>query len=317
MLAIPHRLRQRLIVFGVAALVLASAVAWLDVQRVVRPLQRLTDIADRFAAGQLDEPVRLDRRDEIGVLAQALETMRQRLRASLQEVACWNRELERRVEQRTQELQAVASENARLLAELQRKEAQWRQLLEKYLWAHEEERKRVARELHDEIGQGLTGLVMGLASIENMLPAGAARHRLADLRELTSSTLAEVRRIMLDLRPSLLDDLGLAAAIGWYLERHLGGTEIQHEVRLVGLGAQERLPPEVETTLFRVVQEAVTNVLKHARARTLQVELHRRAQDVLAYIRDDGCGFDPTRVAADRRTRKALAFWAWKSVSPL
>ena len=273
-LALPRRLQQRLTVFGIAALVLASTIAWLDVRRVVRPLQELTAVADGFAAGQLDKPVHLDRSDELGVLARALETMRQRLCALLQDAAQWNRELERR----TQELQTIASENARLLAEVQKKEAQRRQLLEKCLWAQEEERKRVARELHDEIGQGLTALVMGLASVEDKLPSGETLPRLADLRELTSSTLAEVRRIM--------------------LERHLAGTGLQHEVRLVGLGAQQRLPPEIETTLFRVVQEAVTNVLKHAQAQHLQVELQLRAGEVRACIQDDGCGFDPTTFSA-------------------
>lgn len=305
-LALPRRLQQRLTVFGIAALVLASTIALLDVRRVVRPLQELTAVADGFAAGQLDKPVHLDRSDELGVLARALETMRQRLCALLQDAAQWNRELERRVEQRTQELQTIAGENARLLAEVQKKVAQRRQLLEKCLWAQEEERKRVARELHDEIGQGLTALVMGLASVEDKLPSGEARQRLADLRELTSSTLAEVRRIMLDLRPSLLDDLGLAAAIGWYLERHLAGTGLQHEVRLVGLGAQQRLPPEIETTLFRVVQEAVTNVLKHAQAQHLQVELQLRAGEVRACIQDDGCGFDPTTFSADQAHSQGL-----------
>lgn len=298
-LGLPADLQRRLALFGVLALALASLLAWFDVRRVVRPLLALTAASERIAAGDLTTPISVERRDEVGVLARALDSMRTRLRASQSEIERWNLELEGRVGQRTEELRAVASENARLLAEVQAKEAQRRQLLEKCLWAQEEERRRVARELHDEIGQGLTALVMGLASAEETLLGGPTRERLAAIRELTSGTLVELRRVMLDLRPSLLDDLGLVAALGWYLERHVEGTGVAYVLEPVGFTRQDRLPPQIETALFRVVQEAVNNTLKHAQARTLQVRLRRCERAILTRIHDDGCGFDPQALPGD------------------
>jgi len=186
----------------------------------------------------------------------------------------------------------VAVENARLYEELQRKEALRGQLLEKVITAQEEERKRVARELHDQYAQPLTALSMSIEAAERALPpeAGPVREQLEAIKALTARTLDQTYNLILDLRPTALDDLGLVPAIRWYAERHLQARGIR--VELEAASVQDRLPAQVETTLFRVMQEALLNVVKHANAR--RVCIHLAVQDgwLTALVEDDGRGFD-------------------------
>ncbi len=189
---------------------------------------------------------------------------------------------------------AVAVENAELYEEVQNRGALRRQLLQRIVVAQEEERHRIARELHDEVGQGLTALVMQLGAAETALPSGASelREQLAGIRSLTSQTVGEVRRLMLDLRPAVLDDLGLVPAIRWYVESHISPTGIGATVSISGLDEQQRLPRRLELVAFRLTQEAVTNVLRHAKATRITVALERRGEMLEVSIIDDGCGFD-------------------------
>jgi signal transduction histidine kinase len=186
---------------------------------------------------------------------------------------------------------ALAVDNARLYEEVQRKEESRRQLLDKLITAQEEERRRVSRELHDEVGQSLTALIMNLASAEAAVPPelDGIRRQLGELRALLAATLEEIRRLMVDLRPTLLDDLGLIPAIQWFVETYLGRAKIEH--RLEVTGHRRRLPPHVETALFRIVQEAITNIVRHSGARRAEVRLDFRDGLVAAEIMDDGKGF--------------------------
>ncbi len=188
---------------------------------------------------------------------------------------------------------AVAVENARLYGELQRKEETRRQLLDKVIMAQEEERKRISRELHDDVGQALTALVMNLGGIEeSMSPKlGEVRGRLASVRDLASETLAAIRRLMLDLRPTLLDDLGLIPAISWYAENNLGRAKIRPRVEVVGFQGR-RLPVHMETVLFRVIQEAISNVVKHSSASETTIRLELVDGKVRASVEDNGKGFE-------------------------
>ncbi|MBI4321778.1 MAG: HAMP domain-containing protein [Chloroflexi bacterium] len=187
---------------------------------------------------------------------------------------------------------AIVVENARLYEEVQQKEEQRRQLLDKVILAQEEERKRIARELHDEIGQALTALVMTLGSAEEGLPSEMAelKRRLGGIRDLTADTLQEIRRLMLDLRPTLLDDLGLIAALGWYAETHLARAHV--EVLFESSGMKQRLPAQMETVLFRVVQEAINNIVKHSGAKTARIRMEWKDATISTVIEDDGRGFD-------------------------
>jgi signal transduction histidine kinase len=195
------------------------------------------------------------------------------------------------------DLMAVAVQNARLFAERQQQHAQRRRLLERLIWTQEEERKRIARDLHDELGQSLTALRLALESVRAVIPADLdeAHRRLDEARDLTGAMLADLRRLMLNLRPSMLDDLGLRSALRWYVQAHLepAGLKVQLDVDLKDAA---RLPPPVETALYRIVQEAGTNILRHAQATTVRIGLTRQAERIRMVIEDDGRGFDPARV---------------------
>lgn len=195
---------------------------------------------------------------------------------------------------------AVAIENAKLYEEVRDRDALRRQLLGRIVVAQEEERHRIARELHDEIGQALTALVMQLGGVVASLPpeAAALRDRLAGIREKTSQTVGEVRRLMLNLRPAVLDDLGLVPAIRWYADAYLHPAGIEAQVSVAGLDENGRLPEHLELAAFRLTQEALTNVVRHARATRVTIALGRVNGSLALSIRDNGVGFD-----IERRTR--------------
>src|SRR6201997_431278 len=160
--------------------------------------------------------------------------------------------------------------------------------------AQELERRRLARELHDETGQALTSILLGLKPLEDALAEHPARTALAELREHVVSALQDVRRLAVELRPAVLDDFGLVPA----LERLTDAFAEQTGVRVdfhSALG-ELRLPSEVETTLYRVVQESLTNIVKHASADNVSVSIARRGSTVAAVIEDDGTGFDQRAV---------------------
>ena len=168
-----------------------------------------------------------------------------------------------------------------------------RDAMRRVVAGQELERTRLARELHDETGQALTSILLGLRTVQENDDVAAA---LDDVRELVVSTLQNVRRLAIELRPSALDDYGLVPA----LER-LTATVTEQGGPTVDLEAQlgdERLPGEVETALYRIVQEALTNAVKHAEASSVSVVLTRTPDAVLAVVEDNGTGIEATRSEA-------------------
>jgi len=170
-----------------------------------------------------------------------------------------------------------------------------REAMRKVVQAQELERTRLARELHDETGQALTSILLGLKPLEGVADADA-RAAVAAVRELVVSTLQDVRRLAVELRPSALDDLGLVPAVD-RLAKTVAETGMRVDVE-AHIG-DERLPESVETTLYRIVQEAVTNVARHSGAERLSITLTRKNGAVVAIVEDDGKGFDPTRTGSD------------------
>jgi signal transduction histidine kinase len=163
--------------------------------------------------------------------------------------------------------------------------------------AQELERARLARELHDETGQALTSILLGLKPLERTAESAEARTALESVRELVISTLQDVRRLAVELRPSALDDFGLVPAVERLTEtfREQSGLRVDLETQL----GEERLPSEAETTLYRVIQEALTNVVKHSAAKRVSILLQRKNSAVVAVVEDDGAGFDPSDTRAD------------------
>jgi len=172
-----------------------------------------------------------------------------------------------------------------------------RDALRRVFEAQELERRRIALELHDETGQALTSVLLGLRAVEESKSKDELRASAAALRELVVGTLQDVRRLAVELRPKVLDDFGLVAALERLTESfsEQTGIEVDLEARL----PRARLPDEVETALYRIVQESLTNVVKHARAGRVSILLTRKNGSVTAVIEDDGRGFEPSeRVGA-------------------
>lgn len=166
--------------------------------------------------------------------------------------------------------------------------------IEQAIVAQEEERARIARELHDGIGQSLTSLLVGLRSLEACIRDNPeARSLAAQLRDTAGGAIDEVRRLAQGLRPSALDDLGLGPAIERLIEEMGVCHKLSMDLQISGLEAEPRLPPSIEITLYRVVQEALNNVAKHAKASCASVVLERRADLVRLIVEDDGSGMDP------------------------
>src|SRR5579884_56977 len=156
--------------------------------------------------------------------------------------------------------------------------------------AQEEERKRIARELHDETSQVLTSLLISLAVLEESVTSKEAHDRIAETRRLAHQTLRAIRSLSIDLRPSALDDLGLLPALRWYVKEYQKKCSI--EVDFVSSGFKERLPAEMETALYRIVQEALTNTARHAQAKRVSIMLKEGEKEIEGIISDDGIGFD-------------------------
>ena len=167
-----------------------------------------------------------------------------------------------------------------------------RDAMRRVVAAQELERTRLARELHDETGQALTSILLGLKELEQAIGLDEGRGRVSAVRELVVSTLKDVRRLAVELRPAALDDFGLAAALERLVETHWHdrGVAVDLEIQI----GPERLPADVETTMYRIVQEALTNIAKHAGASRISVLVTRKQDAAVVVVEDDGLGFDTT-----------------------
>jgi len=201
---------------------------------------------------------------------------------------------------------AIAIENAKLHQEVQRKEGIRGELLQDIFSIQEEERKRIARELHDETSQVIASLNASLEAATGMLPAGADKTKtiLRKAQALSINILDDIHKLIYELRPSLLDDLGLVTAVRWLAENNLETLGIT--VNLKKPGRERRLPPRIETTLFRVIQEAVNNIAKHSHAKNTYISLQFKKNVTRVHIRDDGQGFDVEEAIASKDRPRGL-----------
>jgi len=186
------------------------------------------------------------------------------------------------------------SESAQQGRELERSRSDLRKLSANLVNAREDERRRIARELHDELGQRLTALKMELAALATQPDAPTREQRIASMVEMVDDTVASVRRIATELRPLMLDDLGLVAAIEWLAQNWSARMGVRVKLHL-----EPRLPEigdAATIALYRVVQEALTNIARHARAREVRIELRRGAGALRLSVQDDGVGFDETSI---------------------
>lgn len=288
----PQRLRRAAMQLaewlGLAVLavaVVAVFAAYVLTKVLTRPILGLVEVARAAGGGDLTRRVPAGPPDELGLMAQTFNAMLDRL----------------------QEAQRVKSS-----------------LLDRVIGAQEEERRRIARELHDETSQAITSLIVGLRVLEEGHPE--VRQSTAELRSLASQTLDEIHGLILELRPRALDELGLVPALRRHVEDFSQKTGIHTEFQVVGgaaaggvagtsgaalaggtgaVGAEDRLPQRIETCVYRIVQEALTNVARHSGAHNASVVLDvrggsggpgGRTGQVTAIIEDDGRGFDEAQV---------------------
>ncbi len=240
---------------GAIGALAATLLTWL----LTRPIVDLVKTTHKVSDGDLTARATVAAEDEIGELAEAFNGMVNEIEISRATIA--------------------ETEHMRT------------RLLERLIGAQEDERKRIARELHDGIGQSLTSIMLAAGLLERAEQTEERNEYTARIREASADTLKQVRRLGRELRPSVLDDLGLSAALDRYVaEFRLRCPEITTEIHC---HLPARLEPLVETTLYRVVQEAMTNVARHSGARTVSVLIGLRSGAVRAIIEDDGAGFDP------------------------
>jgi len=239
---------------GMTAIItlVGMVLAWGLTHVFAHPIEELVTLTRTVKAGEFHTKAPVRARDEVGELATAFNEM----------------------------TEALAQ-----------KEAARQQLLRRVIRAGEEERKRIARELHDETGQALTSQIAGLSALEHRAGDAGLRQRLSELRHQIEKTLDEVHDLSVTLRPSVLDDVGLVAALQRHCRTFAQRSGVTVNCADAGLDTQ-RLPAEVELTIYRVVQEALTNAVRHGRATRIQVLTQRTKSGVLASIQDNGCGFD-------------------------
>ncbi len=291
-------------IFGLMLICIAGDLifVYLTTRAVIRPVNALTAASRRIAAGDLETPVPTDEKDELGRLARTFEQMRLRLQQ-------WSRALKKEAQDATAASRATMKQNAMLYAELQEKEQMRRELLHRVFSAQEEERKRISRELHDETCQILNSLAYDLDNVGEMLahgesPATEVQPMLEKMRALAKTGRDGVSRIIFDLRPTMLDHLGLVPALRWYAETRLSDMKINYSFREVGQA--RRLRPSVETALFRVVQEAVNNIAQHSRARHADFCFEYCDDRLVVRVADDGQGFDRTSIPNRANGRRGL-----------
>ena len=286
-LAPVNDLRKNLLLFG-GGLVMVLLLFVLVVTRdVISRIKRLTTASQRIAEGDLSTPVSALGKDEVGILASTLDNMRGKLKTSY-------------------------SDLEQLHQEMQRKDEIRGELLQDTLSIQEEERRRIARGLHDETTQVLASLAASLEVVAGMLPDGTdeAKLTLKKAQALSVNVLDGMHKLIYELRPTMLDDLGLVSAIRWLLDNNLAAIGITVKLKLVG--TERRLSPQLEVTLFRVIQEAVSNIARHAHARSTNISLRFKKRSIKVRVKDNGVGFDVTEAVSSKDRPRGLGLIGMK-----
>jgi signal transduction histidine kinase len=215
-------------------------------------------------------------------------------------------QLEARVQERTAELSETNRALQSEIAQRRRAEEAHQQVLRRLSEAEETERGRISRELHDRLGQDLTALKLGLELLRSHGPfTDSVQENINKLDKLAEGLMRDIHRLAWELRPRSLDDLGLELALKRYAAEWSENSRVPVNFHSHGLEG-ERIPLEFETTLYRVTQEALTNIARHAQARNVSLILERRPHLVSLIVEDDGSGFDPEPVLREAATRGSL-----------
>lgn len=288
-----RRLRWGLAILGTVALVGIWGGSLWGTRLLVAPVYGVMRSAQRIAGGDLTVPLGVGASagagGEIGAMAEALEQMRRRLLQTIESLEDLRATLEARVEDRTEAVR--------------QQEAQIRQLLHRVISAQEEERARIAYELHDEVGQLLTAIRFSMDGLPTETLDAEALGQVARVQELIDRAMGDLRRLIAGLRPGVIDQLGLIPALREVSDQILAPLSIAATIDgPPGL----RLPPEVEVVLFRIAQEAMHNVARHSGASRVEVSVVATDDQVTMRVRDDGHGFDAAAARPDASTGEGL-----------
>ncbi len=270
------KLKKTFIAFSIGSIGIALIIAIGMSRRIVKPVHRLIDATHNIAKGDLSATIEFGGADEIGMLSSSFEVMRVKLADSLEGLRRYNVELEERVLERTKQIKASQKKVENLLKMI--------------ISAEEEERKRIARGLHDETMQSLSALLMKI-DMCRMYPAHLPSEKVDEMRNIVLKSLDEIHNLIQNLRPTVVDDLGLEAGIRWLLDKHLAEKGITYDFNVIG-AETKRFNYRIETSLFRIIQEAVINISKHASAKNVFIVLNYMPDSIAVYMEDDGKGFD-------------------------
>ncbi|MEE9260710.1 MAG: HAMP domain-containing protein [Candidatus Scalindua sediminis] len=260
-------LRNFVIIVGITGIIVVVIIAIYLSLNVTRPISKLVESAQAIANGDLTKKVNVQGEDEIGYLANSFDTMRIELGKSF-----------RNIERHRKELQHLS---------------------ERIVLIQEEERNKLSRELHDHTGQALIALKTNLEVIDKLLPGNVRESRewLRDSKQFLVKTLEEIRNLSYSLKPPMLDELGLVPTIMEYSKDFSTRTKIA--VNIKSNLKDEKLRPNLELSLYRMVQEALTNVFKHSGAKTVQINIYQENSKLVLSIKDDGKGFDAENMWGD------------------
>ena len=264
------------LLFGLITIVLVVLLVQFHVVEIFRPLKSLVVSTKRIAAGDLDEPLEPTGVAEVYELALNFERMRSRLKELLERERSLSENLEMQVQETSQALDDVCRARENLLAQL--------------ITSQEEERRRVSRELHDETSQALANLIVRLGTLSRMVEDEEALAQLQMLRTQAAETLEGVNRIVMDLRPGLLDEYGLVPAVQWYADARLTSQGIPTRVKVTG--TPRELSSYAQASIYRVVQEAINNIAQHSQASEASIHIAWQEDQLWIEIQDNGRGFD-------------------------
>ena len=258
-----------ILLFSFFGILITLIVNYWIIRTALRPLHELGNVLEQVDGGQTHIPDSLKKYGDPNIhhLITALDSMLLRLA------------------NRTSQLQAIS---------------------ERAINAQEEERIRIARGLHDDTAQSISMLIIRLERLQNLIPIDSPdlEKHVGEAHKLSTRLLEDLRKIIWDLRPSILDDLGLVPAIRWFARSNLeeAGIKVDFGMGIDGM----RLPPHLETTLFRVTQEAVNNILRHANAKDVSIRLWSGQGQICLDVKDDGHGFDVERASGEAVSKKHL-----------
>ena len=291
-----HQLRNKF--FLLALIFIATALIFsIGISRnIVSPIRSLTAATNRIGQGDLSVHVGNIGSDEIAVLGRSFDDMREQLAKSLESIQRQNSELEERVKSRTQQLEEKQIANTTLLKQL--------------ITSQEDERKRIARELHDESLQTLSAILMNIdmcllhPDLINPVKVGA-------MKDTVMRVINEMSKVIQNLRPTVLDDLGFEAAIVWLVDRNLKDKNIRCYLNMGEL-VEERISPEMQITLFRIIQETTMNIARHSEAENVFINIRMDKNKLTVIIEDDGMGFDPASALENLQTGRGLGIRGMK-----